>query len=143
MTGKADSVFAMSSGYGSFIRSLSEGPAGASEPLARSLTAAMGALPRHKMTALKTACLTISRPPESHRFRAEVAHLRAPARPKGPFYCRELALLGPSCETKALHIDHFRGRQQGRISALNCTKSVGIASAGLRLAIGRAARIAA
>ena len=103
------------------MRSLSDGPAGPSEPSARSLPAATGTLWRHEVAALKADCLTTSQPSASHRFRAEARHLRVSARPKGPFYCRELALLGPSCEAKALHLDHFRGRQQGRFSALNCS----------------------
>ena len=140
VTGKAASVFAMTGDHGSSMRSLPDRSASPSGPSARPLPAAPGALPRHAMTTLMTACLTISQPSESHRFRAEARHLRVSARPKGPFYCRELALSRPSCEAKSLHLVHFRGRQQGRISALNCTITVGIASAGQLLSFAKSSK---
>ena len=103
------------------MRSLSDGPAGRSEPSARPLPAATGVLWHREVATLVGDCPRADQPSASHRFRAEARHLRVSARPKGPFYCRESALLGLSGEAKTLHLDHFRGRQQGRISALNCS----------------------
>jgi hypothetical protein len=142
VSAKADSVLGMSNDHGSFMWSLPDGPARLTGPVLP-LAAAPEALSRHEMTTFKSACPTTGLQSASHRFRTETAHLRVPARPKGPFYCRELALLGPSCEAKSLHLDRFAGRRPGRFSAVNCNIEVGISSAAAVATLGSAARSAA
>ncbi len=111
----------MTTSHGSSIGSLPDRSAGSSGPSVRSLPLTPGTLLRQETTALKTTCVTTGLPSASHRFRAKARHLHVSARPKGPFYCRELALWRPSYEAKALHLDHFCSCQQGRFSALNCS----------------------
>ena len=120
LSAEAGSVLAMDSDCGSFMRSLADGASGLAKPSLRSLPVALGALWHHEMAALKSACPTTGLALASHRLSAETRHLGVATRPKGPLYCRDLALLRPSGKAKSLHPDRFRGRRQGRFSAVNC-----------------------
>ena len=129
MRGKADSVLAMTSDHGSFMRSLADGPAGLSKPLARSLPVAPGALSRHEgcpRDRLSYERSAVSIAPFS-RQNASLARLCASKR---AVLLQRIGHFGTLCEAKALHLDHFRGRQPGRFSAVNC--SIGGTSAALQ-----------